>query len=65
MVTRQELKIEFTLAHLLFLSNSNNSVGNDSKFQDTSSRQISENTYHQKSQDSLNLQAPSSAGSPS
>lgn len=54
MVTRQELKTGLPLAHFLFLTNSDNSARNNSRFQDTSSQQI-HNTCHRKSHDSLDL----------
>lgn len=56
MVTGQEPKTELLLAHFLFPTNSDNSVRNDSKFQDTCNRQPHTNTYHQIAHDSLTLQ---------
>lgn len=43
---------------------SNDSVGNHSKFQDTCNQQTHKNTHHQISHDSLNRQGDPSSGSP-
>ena len=51
------------LAQFCFPTNSDSSVRNDSKFQDTCNQQTHKNTHHQISHDSLNLQWSPSAGS--